>query len=207
MTTPPRILGTAPVTPYDRRWEERADALEFEALARIRSVAERWAGSVAVVTSAFGIAGLVGGRDALSDLREGYDAAAGVFFATALLAALAAILLAALAAQGTPKRARAPGGAAVREWYRASAGRAATQLVTSRVAAVAAVLLLAAGIGITWYGPTSPSSSAAVVVVTRSGAIACGDLRPSARSTLSVGTATFEVSDVVSVVPVAVCPR
>jgi hypothetical protein len=204
---PPRIVGTAKVTAYDRRWEELADDLEFEALPRIRSVAERWAGSIAAVTSAFGIAGLVGGRDALSDLEDAYATAAAILFGLALMLALAAIVLAALAAQGSPKRMRSPSGADVRTWYAASARRAANQLFASRIAAVLSVLVLAAGIGITWFAPSDESdiAPAVVAVTTRSGAVSCGELRTSAQATIAVGTATLPLAEVVSIVPTGAC--
>jgi len=205
---PPRIVGTAKVTAYDRRWEELAGELEFEALPRIRSVAERWGASVAAVTSAFGIAGLVGGRDALSELEDAYATAAGLLFGLALLLALAAIVLAALAAQGTPKRMRSPSGADVRAWYAASARRAANQLLASRICAVVSVLVLAVGIGITWFAPSGESAAAptVVAVTTRSGAISCGELHASGQATIAVGTATLPVRDVVSIVPTGTCP-
>jgi hypothetical protein len=204
---PPRIIGTAKVTAYDRRWEELADDLEFAALPRIRSVAERWAGSVAAVTSAFGIAGLVVGRDALSEIEDAYATAAAVLFGLAFLLALAAIVLAALAAQGSPRRMRSPSGADVRAWYAASARRAANQLLASRIAAVLSVLVLAAGIGITWFAPSNEGDIAsAVVVTTRSGAVSCGELRTSAQATVVVGTATLPLADVISIVPTGACP-
>jgi hypothetical protein len=81
-------------------------------------------------------------------------------------------------------------------------------LRASRVAAVLATLLLAAGVGITWYAPERPSAPSSVVVVTtRAGTVACGQLRPSARSTIGVSAATFALADVAALFPAPACPK
>ena len=76
----------------------------------------------------------------------------GILIAGAAACALAAIVLGAYAAQGSPRNVERYTGEYIRARYREEARTAATQLRRSRRAAIAAVLLLGCAIGVTWYG-------------------------------------------------------
>jgi hypothetical protein len=212
--SPPKVIGTASVSAYDRKWETHAEAFEFEALPRIRATAERWAASIGAVTGVFGIVTLVRGREDVTALRADLKIAAGLLIGAALAMALAAIVLAAFAAQGTPKKLVALTGQELRRWHQEGARRAKLQLSVSRVLAVAAIVLLGAAVGITWFGPASEmaSSRPKLLVLLRSGTLVCGLPHEGTAGTLTLDSAagrhaiSVATDDVEAMTVVDSCP-
>jgi hypothetical protein len=201
-----------PATPTDLLWEERAEKLRFDSLADIRKSAEKWAGSIGAVTGVFGIVSLIKGRDAVTDLTRSAEISVGILVALALLFALRGILLAALAAQGTPRLIRFSG-ERIRTAYRAEARLAMDLLKYSRVLTVLAVLVFATAVGLTWYGPTKKAEEPGgpkILVVRRSGAVACGLLKGGTNGGFIVEIRgqriPVSVGDVVSLTAVSSCP-
>jgi hypothetical protein len=142
-------VGTASATSLDRAWEERADALAVESFAATRDAAERWTATVTAVVGLSSILGLVKGPGDVAALDVPWKVLTAVVLGLALAAAVAATVLGALAAQGTPRKLRLLTGDAVRRSHRQALSHAARDLLLSRGLAVIAVALLGLGAGIT----------------------------------------------------------
>jgi hypothetical protein len=112
-------------------------------------VAEKWTTAVTSVTGVFSIVALIKGPTGISDLHGGQRVVAVLAIGAAVVFALAAITLAALAAEGTPKLRRFSG-AQLRSQVRSQAKLAKLQLKISRTAAVSAVLCLVVAVGRIW---------------------------------------------------------
>jgi hypothetical protein len=200
-----------PATPTDLLWEERAEQLRFDALPNIRKTAEKWAGSIGAATGVFGIVSLIKGRDAISGLTPHVETAVGILSLVALLLALRAIVLAALAAQGSPRLIRYTG-ARIRTAYLEEARLAMDLLKYSRVLTVAAVLVFATAIGLTWYGPTKQKTDVEgpeILVVMDSGSVVCGVLKGGINGSFTIERAgkriPVEVAKISSLDPVPSC--
>ena len=152
-TATPRVVGARAATPEDLRWEERAADLAFNELPNIRAAAERWVATLGAVIGVFGVVLVVKGPADITKIENGVlYVLVGVLVAGAAVCALVAIVLGAYAAQGNPRNVERYTGEYIRARYREEVRTAAKQLRRSRRAAIAAVLLLACAIGVTWYG-------------------------------------------------------
>jgi hypothetical protein len=172
----PEIVGPADVGPAEVRWEKKAEELEFEALANVRAGAEKWAASLGAVLGLTATVLVVKGREDISELSDRTQVAVGLILAVALVLAVIATVLAAYAAQGTPKDLKWPSGPKLREWERNEALTAKGQLATSRVVTLVAVVAIATAAGLTWFGPEAPSSGSTVLLAPESGIPLCGAL-------------------------------
>jgi hypothetical protein len=177
--------SATPATVTDAAWQRRAEELQFSALPGIRATAERWAATVGSLTGIFAIAAIIKGPSDITAVRGGLDllglhlswsVAAGILVAAALACASAAVVLAAMAAQGTPRRFRFTG-IELRRLIPRETIQAARQLRASRILAVSAIPLLGLATGIIWYATPPGRSGATVLVTTKTGAIVCGTLR------------------------------
>ncbi len=172
----PNVVGPASVGPSDLRWEKKAEELEFKALESVRSAAEKWSASLAAILGLTATVLVVKGRESVTELSSGAQLAVGLILAAAFVAAVTATMLAALAAQGTPKNLDWPSGSRLRQWERAAALKAKQRLRWSRVLTLLAVLLIAAGVALVWYGPEAGDSGSAVLFAPEHGAPLCGSL-------------------------------
>lgn len=172
---------------YDRKWAEKAQELEFSSLDRVKAAAEKWATSLAALTGVFGIITLIKGPEDISKLTSPCQVAVGVALLLAVVCAFSSILLAALAAQGIPKR-NWYSGPVVRKKSGLAADRAAKYLFWSRVLVAPVVIALAVAIGTTWFGDRPPDSKSrsAVLAVQRSGAVLCGQLMADERGNVAL---------------------
>lgn len=181
-----QAAGT-PATIAEAKWEKRAEELSFTALASVRSVAEKWTGTIASLLAIFSIVTLVKGP---SDLAKVEGSFAGVSLETWVIALLgvavllgaAATVLAAMAAYGLPRDFRFVG-AEVRKLHREEATTASRNLEDSRYFAVASVVVLAVAVGVAWLNASEDATSPAkTVVIDGDGIAACGQLMPSTQS-------------------------
>jgi len=205
--TLPRAAGRE-----DREWAARAHDLEFNALPKIQATAERWAGTIGALTGVFSIAAFIKGPEDIGTYPVPARIALGLFVAIALIAAFIAMYQAALAAQGTIERVYNDP-ASIREAYRLGAERAGNRLQCSRWCAIVAVAALAIATGITWYTPVERADAGhpILLVVQRSGTVACGALGTDSTGTLVIKAShpsapPVPLVDVVSLHPVATCP-
>jgi hypothetical protein len=171
------------VGPTEYRWAQRADALRFDELSRVRATAEKWAASLGAILGLNGTVLVIKGRDDISQLAGNLQLVVGILLAVALLCALSASFCAALAAQGTPRKVLLSGPLTLRDWEHRHAVRAVRQLRASRILSVAVVLLVATAIGFMWFGKGKPAVTTpspkpvTVLVVPPWGAPPCGRLQ------------------------------
>jgi uncharacterized integral membrane protein len=174
---PTFVLRPRRVSPTDLRWAERADELEFETLDRMRRAGERWAATLGAILGLAGSVFIVKGRDDVAQLSPAWQAVVGGLLLAALLVAVLATLLAARAAQGTPRKIAWPTGGKLRAWERSEALLAQRCLRASRALALAAVVLVASAVGVTWFGSGEEEADGRTLLVLRSrGEPLCGTL-------------------------------
>lgn len=195
-----------PPTPEELEWSKRAAALHLDALKEIRAGAEKWAASIAAVTGAIGVVTLIKGRESLEELEHGYEVAVGVLVGAAVLLALRGIVLAALAAQGTPARIEYTG-SALRDFTANEAEEAGDLLRFSRVLVVVATLVAGVAVALVWFGPEESKPPSVQLVITETGAPACGVLKAGAGDTVTVGGVPIKVSEIRSITTVPTCPE
>jgi hypothetical protein len=218
MTAPLDVRGSSrPATAFDLEWQKRADDLEFSTLPSLRSAAQKWAATVGSLTGVLGIAALVKGPSDLTKVRGSlhlvgcsipWVGVLGVLLGLAVSAATVSIVLAALAAQGSPQEFRFAGDE-LRRRYRAATTRTAAQLTWSRSLAITSVPLLAAAVAVLWYATPRESAPQPVLVTTTAGATYCGQLLPSTdglRIKINGGEQTVAAADLKSLTPLATCP-
>jgi hypothetical protein len=150
------------------------------ALDDVRAVAGKWETTIGTLLGIIGVVAFIEGPDKLADMP---DAAQWVLIVTVAIAAglaLGAVILAALAAQGTPRRFRTLTGRTLARTSAAAAETAVRNLNVSRGLAIAAASLLVAGTLVAWGVGISQSddekTAPNVVVETVSGALRCGVL-------------------------------
>jgi hypothetical protein len=174
--------SVTPATVTDAAWQRRAEDLQLNALPTIRATAEKWAATVGSLTGIFAIAAIIKGPSDITAVqgslnllafRLPWSAVAGILAGAALACASAAIVLASMAAQGTPRRFRFTG-IELRRLYPTETIRAAGQLRASRILAVAAIPLLGLASGIVWYTTPAERPAVNVLVTTKTGAVVCG---------------------------------
>jgi MFS family permease len=208
--TPAWEVNAADVDSNTLRWEEKVEQLEFEALDRVRTTAEKWAVSLGGILGLFSTLLLVKGPSDIGGLTRDFKVIVGVVLVLALLAAVLAVYLAGLAAQGIPETVAWPSGAELREWERNQAKRAKARLRRSRQLTVPAVGLVIGAIALTWYGPRPPARTPTAVTVPVRDVAMCGNLLPrrkaiAIRSTRAKGSPANGAS-AGDLVVVAKCP-
>jgi hypothetical protein len=90
--------------PDDWRWQTEAEEGAHASLATVRTTATGWASSVSALLGIFGTVAVIKGPDAFKDIGTPTGWYVLGLFAGATILAGAAVLLAAIAAQGTPQR-------------------------------------------------------------------------------------------------------
>ena len=86
----PHIVGPASVGPGDRRWEKKAEDLEFKALENVRSAAEKWGASLAAILALTGTVLVVKGRESVTELSSGAQLGIGLILGVAFIVAVSA---------------------------------------------------------------------------------------------------------------------
>jgi hypothetical protein len=173
----PKIIGAAPASALDARWEKRAEELEFEALGKVRGAAEKWTATLAALLGLVGTILLVKGPDEVGKLPTAAQYLIGALLLFALIAAVRATVLAAYAAQGTPEDLEYPNGAKLRKEERRWAEESKQKLTASRQITLVAVGLIALAVLVGWVWPQSSSSSGSTVLLTPAqGQPLCGTL-------------------------------
>jgi hypothetical protein len=206
------VLAAAPDQPtvVDLKWAKRLESITFDALPNTRAAAVKWASTITAVTGVFGIFALVKGRSDITALTHGWELIVAGLFLVAVLCLLRSIVLAALAAEGTPTF-DAVDTTNIRGKYSHATTVAAFQLVGSRVLAVLAMLLVTAAVGIVWFGPNS-AAPALSYVSTSDGTLMCGALSVGVDGKLNLkqngvtATKALDPAKVRAVVATATCP-
>ncbi len=177
--------GKTRATPAGGLEQQRAaESAAESALADIRSTAEKWAASLAILLTGAGLAALVTGPkkfEVLADRPQ--DWGKGLFFAGAVCGVAAAVC-AAFAAQATAKRIWITAG----DYKRTRSdlvARAWRQLTASRLLAVLAVSLLLASTAFLWFGRQHAKTNV-VTLKTADGKTYCGNPTVDGRGSLRV---------------------
>lgn len=207
----PPVPSPRAATAEDRKWEDKAkelqNELQYETLARIQSTADKWAQSVAVIIGLFTLAAAVKGPQDISSLAPMTQKQIVALIIVTLFSALAALLAAAFAAQGIPRK-QWISGPALRRAYESGVDRSLSLLNTSRICMGVAVVTLLSALALTWLSPKQPPQA---MVIEKSGVALCGLLQTNAKgelvlTTLQSGGSSLILVDVVSITPVTDCP-
>ncbi|GGC90183.1 hypothetical protein GCM10011512_16390 [Tersicoccus solisilvae] len=133
---------------------EAAQELQASELEQIRQHAANWRNGLSALLGLITTVSIVKGRDTIVGLSQGAQVLVGVLLALALGAASVGTLLSLRAAYGFPKQrpvGQSPGD--LRERRRERAKSASRDLRWAVTLTFLTLLLLAAGVGVTWYGP------------------------------------------------------
>lgn len=157
----PRIPKVRPakLTPEMRDADNWAELLIAEQLPRTRSLAAQWGATLGALTALFGAGTIIDADDSVRALHpEGWAILYGILTAAALVAAAIAIVLAALAAQGSVVE--IPPDITERlELRQRLVADAQRNVQWSRRVAGLAVVVLVAAFGVRWYAPQESSGS------------------------------------------------
>lgn len=192
-------------------WDERADEARKDfGLAATRAAAGKWAASIGLILGALTTVAVVAGPSALMDIGgpEAVVAASLVLCAGSIAAV--ALLLAALAEQGTPLHVESLDGATFRTETRVRAVRAATQMRYSRGLVVVALVLLTVATGIAWLAALTgePATKAQSALVVAASGAQCGKLSSAAGTlVLTVAKEPHPIPGDARVTLVDSCPK
>ncbi|GGV22090.1 hypothetical protein GCM10010260_72880 [Streptomyces filipinensis] len=162
-------------TPASRARAEESRTLLASELARVRAQAENWRNGLAALLGLLTAVGIVKGPDTIQGLSCGARGTVGVLLLGGLLLAAAGAFCAMRAAFGMPKRRVAD--ASLEELLtreRLTTRRAVRDLHRAIAAGFLALAMVAAGIGLTWYGPRPGDPG--VQIVRTDGSTLCGTL-------------------------------
>ncbi|WP_413758260.1 hypothetical protein [Streptomyces sp. MMBL 11-3] len=165
----------APATPEDLRWARLAEEARFNGLADIQRSAERWGATILVITGILTTLTAVRGPSDLAALENFWPdkLVIGILAAASLLVALASVIYAAIAAQGSAVRMIASGPRYKEESLKA-ASTANRRLIRSRRLAVVVIPLYLGAIGYLSYAPQVSQNPPVVVIKEVDGTEYCG---------------------------------
>jgi hypothetical protein len=197
-------------TEEDRLLQQRAEEQALETLSRIRASSEKWGATIAAVFGAFGFATFIQGRKQIKGLTHVFEIVAGGVLLAAFLLAVVAIVLAAVAAQGTPREV-AVTGPELRVIEQRDALRARRRLTWSRASLGLALILLVTALAFLWYAPSDRASvQTNVLVLKKTGDLVCGPLISEGAGELAVkiGSTVVKIptNQVLSVSITQACP-
>jgi hypothetical protein len=196
------------VGPIDQRWYDIVEQQELGLLDRVRGSAEKWAGTLTALVGLLGFTALVKGPTDVAALTPVGGIIVGVALLVAFLLAVAAMMLAALAAQGVPARLKNRGDT-VRAAHIRAAKRAGKRLTLSRYLSLCFLGTLAFAIGYTWYGERATQPAGQTVTIQQSGVTLCGTLRTDDAGHLHLiarNGAVTPLDQVLSMTRVDACP-
>ncbi|WP_133887358.1 hypothetical protein [Streptomyces sp. BK208] len=170
-------LGPAPTpaTPEDLRWARLAEEARFSGLTDVQRSAERWGATILVITGTLTTLTVVRGPSDLAALENFWPdkLLVGILAALSLLFALASVILAAMAAQGSAVKMIASGPRYKEESLKA-ASTANSYLICSRRLAVAVIPFYLGAIGFLSYAPQASQKPPVVIVKDSNGSSFCG---------------------------------
>lgn len=224
-----------PLSPEARAWQTKYETWGTDSLTRARATAKEWTGSISAITGLLALVSVIKGRENIEDLTDYWSRRVYIALTAALVLALVAIVVGAIAAQGSlpalgdePSRwrkfwaaiARAEAGPFGKNWQGVrdlthnEAKVVRSQLAWSRLAAFLAGLLLIFAVATTWMAPTNQQTApVTVLVVRKDGTFACGDLAKSSKpgvifvaETKGKPATEIQVAEVLTVASAKNCP-
>jgi hypothetical protein len=198
--TPGPLPSNAP------EYRAAAAKLSTEQLANVRSVAEKWTGTVATLLGIFSSVAVVTGASTLDKLPS--EQARQIIVCLIVAAGIAAgvsIGMGAYVAQGTPRERSYFSGEQLRAIINDEMPKAVRLLQGSRVAGTlaAALVFIAGVIGLQAAVKEGPKSSSSVVVIDNAGVMRCGPLSAGPNQVATVGGR--EIPGASQVLPVGSC--
>jgi hypothetical protein len=204
---PPVGLPTAATVGEEEAWS----ALVANQLDSVRKSAESWRNGLIAMVGLIGAFTIIKGPAELGGLQSSFGYAVGVLLFMAIICAIAGISMSLEAAYGSPEMitrgaVRAAGGM---DGYRLQlATNATSKLGDAQLFALITVVLLAAAVALTWYGPRE--HSVVLKVERRSQPPVCGTLVSSADGYIDLkggpGEATrIQTGDIVKMSTVVKC--
>jgi hypothetical protein len=193
----------------DKRWAQRANALQYQELDLVRRTAEQWRTGLAALTTLLSVTSIIAAPGLADRVTGGWRITVGILALAGLLALLAGTWQAMRAAFGYPDTATTMTGERLRAWESQQAQTAAAALRRARAAALTGMMLLIATAGATFLAAPGTSGPTARVD-TGSGAY-CGKLgKGDSPATIAVtgrdGTIhTIALGSVRSLDPAATC--
>ena len=177
---------TQPYGLANKRWAQRANAIQFGELAAVRATAGQWRNGLAGLTALLSAGTLLASPTLASHLAPGPQLAVGLLAVAGLLALLYGTWRAMDGAFGVPAKEQYITGEWLQNWEHEQADKAVKALTVARWAFLAGVLLTIAAAA-TAYGFSSSSTGALVRVQTSTGTW-CGQLGSTGRSISITGT-------------------
>ncbi|SFR00010.1 hypothetical protein SAMN04488564_101990 [Lentzea waywayandensis] len=206
-----KVSAGPPAVPGDRHVAKATRALLADELPRLRAGALAWRNGLGALLAGLIGFGLVRGRSDVTQLAPAWAATVGVLLLAALVTGSAAALLVMRAAHGRPRSAALPAGAVaadpaeVARWTEASASERA--LRRGVALSFACTALLAAAVGVTWYGPAKDKPR--VEVRFPGGDRSCGEVVSTSSGKLvlktPLGLQTVDLTEVDGLAAVVAC--
>ena len=173
---------TQPYGLANKRWAQRANAIQFGELAAIRATAGQWRNGLAGLTALLSAGTLLASPTLASHLNPGPQLAVGLLAVSGLLALLYGTWRAMDAAFGVPAKEQYITGEWLQDWEHEQADQAVKALTVARWAFLAGVLLTIAAAA-TAYGFSSSSTGTGTLARVQTGTGAwCGQLGSAGRS-------------------------
>jgi hypothetical protein len=192
-----------------KKWTERANDYAFNELPNIRSVAEKWTGTVTALAGLSTIIALLQGTDKVAKLGLAVQVSLFAALVIALGLAVSAIYLGTQAAYGEPGAPMPDDWELVYERFKEEATTAARKLKSSQKLALIASILIILILATLWFAPQQGDSSTEALVVHSSGQVTCGTLQTE-NSTVSLTSSDTKkpqpLTDVASFTIVSHCP-
>lgn len=193
----------------DKRWAQRANALQFQELDLVRRTADQWRTGLAALTALLSITSIIAAPGIADRVSGGWRITVGALALAGLLALLAGTWQAMRAAFGHPDAATTLTGERLRTWESEQAQTAATALRWARTGALTGMLLLIATAATTFLA--APTTNGPTARVDTGTAVYCGKLGKADKSgTITVtgrnGTIhTIPLGSIRSLDPAATC--
>lgn len=149
---PVQLAAGRPATGDDLREMAELDTLDESELARVRAAADKWKTGLAALLGLIATVSVVKGRDSFKTLDIGTQHGIIILLGVALVAAAIAALSAMRAAYGPLVRKTLGANEQLRNLRLTAAEDARRDLRHARRLSVLVLLLLAAAVGITWWG-------------------------------------------------------
>lgn len=196
MTAPRRYRPVSPArppAPADLAERDRFAELARDSQRSVRASAEAWRNGLAAFITLVTTGVIVRGRDTVAGLPVGWRVAVTLLVAAGLVAAVGGLWQALTAQAGIPVAITLP---EVRRRFGSlqaleitAAVRDARRLDRARYWVGTSLVLLLAGVGLTWWAPTAPADPPAYLRVEHGSATTCGRLRSADGGVLRIAVA------------------
>ncbi len=186
MSTPPRLRRRLSVE--DKRWAQRASALQFHELEHVRATAQQWRAGLGGLTALLSVSSVIAAPNLAGELADGWRLLVGALAFTGLLAMLYGTWQAMRGAFGLPDAATAITGERLRAWESTQARSGVEALRKARAGCLGGISLLIAA-AVAGFAAASAATSAPggqLMEVTSSAGSYCGRLREGTAGTVTV---------------------